>query len=52
MPDVVAGEATLIDAVFADGTPVFYAVIVPEDFDPGFSTPSFLPCHLVNRIRA
>ena len=42
MPDVVAGEATLIDTVFADGTPVFYAVIVPEDFDPRVQYPVFL----------
>ncbi len=42
IPKLTLGGITLLDTEFADGTPVFYAVVVPADFDPAIEYPVFL----------
>ena len=42
MPNLNPGGITLVDSEFEDGTPIFYAVVVPEGFDPAREYPVFL----------
>ena len=42
VPNVLPGDVALINTEFADGTPVFYAVVVPADFDQTKEYPVFL----------
>jgi len=41
-PTLVSGGITLLDTTFSDGTPLFYAVVVPADFDAAREYPVFL----------
>jgi hypothetical protein len=42
LPNIVPGAITTIHTEFSDGTPIFYAVIVPADFDANEEYPVFL----------